>query len=701
MPNKEHFFNSETPRSTNMERGQDVLNSNITTRFQASTVPGIRAVVGAIILPLQVVNDDNSIGAIPPGITGAMGKIELGVGLFKVFAGQAFDKNGEQLQVETDAVYIESNPLLTDVQIPPFPTPKSTGNTSIPFAKGPLSQDVSTFVFLKYLQVTDTNTLAATVPGFNFEYPKLDDGYEVLRVSNAVDAATAAAEGAIFLGYVKRFPSGHPDQGGPYDGVVHDRYPEGSLSPQFIRTSFGVNITDHLGDTDAHHAQAHLHSAADGSSVIDDGGSAVIGRASVTTFSYSLLTVGLGVQTFVVPAGLEYPNGATAIATSRSSPTVNMQGTVTAYVGTSLIVEVDAIAGTGTYSDWDIRIAGDSVKIAGQDISDNLSYATSCGVVTDLDLITSGNGYGTGVLGSELTPKKQNLYELMPNNIVSGAGGPVNAGAGASPDSIVLRQLRTGSRILVNGKEIKALQGPTTGGLFFFTFTASDTGLYYIVVKEDGTLDKVATSGFTANDARPRNAMVVGGVDVTAGKILGSTLGFNDLRVFGSIGNKDLQNYIVTQPKLDPDLWSLILAAGAGAVRWIVQGPAQATGNSPVVKMLTDRVSRITDVYIYSASVPTGTAGTGLEIDIRKNNNAAAGSIFTTLPKITAGRSANTPEGGLLMHVTTTAAALPDVGQINASANSFAVSDRVGLYITAIGSTVPGGDELLLMIKFA
>ena len=677
MPALEHFFKEEKPRSTNLQRSQDVMNENVVSRFKASVVPGIKS-------GLKILNMDNSeypFGWVSPAI-GAVGKLDLGVDLFKVEQGQAFDLNGEQVLVPADTRYVASNPLLVDTQVPPEPTPKSTGNLSIEFYKSISNFDADTFVFIKYLQTTDTGVLPATVPGFHFEYPKRDDGYEVVLVGNATDAAAQEAAGALFIGFIKRFPPGHPDQGGILDGVVYDRYPDGSITPSFIRPTFGVDITAHAGNGDAHHNKAHRHSAEDGSAVIGPDGAVLLGQSSLVAYSTSSVTVALGVKTFVVPAGLEYSVGGTATITSVSVPSAQMVGPVTSYVGTSLVVEVSSITGSGTYMDWNIHVPADVVKVTGQDVLGNVSFETTGGVVRDLSLV-------------------DDKYALLPNNISTGPGGPVLVGAGSNPDSIILRQLRAGEKVLANGRLVGSLNGPTSGTdtvyptlpLFIMTLGLTDTGSYWVVVTDEGKIDKVAITTYY-----PRDKFVVGSIAVVSGKITNNVTGFTDLRAFGSIGSKDLQDGSVGQYALDPAIYAAILASGSGKIRWIVQGVAQTTGDTPVVKTLLDRPGALTDVYIYCATPPTSTAGTGLEFDIRRNDNTAAGSVFTTRPKITSGRVANTPEGGIIMHVGTVAATLPDVGQINPSANTVASFDRLGMYITGIGDVVPGGDELLVLL---
>ena len=74
--------------------------------------------------------------------------------------------------------------------------------------------------------------------------------------------------------------------------------------------------------------------------------------------SVTSVTVGAGPQTFTTQAGLAYSIGARARASSSGTPTAWMEGLVTAYSGTTLTINVDAISGSGAHTDWDINVSG-------------------------------------------------------------------------------------------------------------------------------------------------------------------------------------------------------------------------------------------------------------------------------------------------------------------------------------------------------
>jgi Collagen triple helix repeat (20 copies) len=79
--------------------------------------------------------------------------------------------------------------------------------------------------------------------------------------------------------------------------------------------------------------------------------------------SVSSNIVATGPLTFVTQSGLAYSAGARARATSVASPSNWVEGKVTTYSGTSLIMTVDLIGGTGTFNNWTINLSGERGQI--------------------------------------------------------------------------------------------------------------------------------------------------------------------------------------------------------------------------------------------------------------------------------------------------------------------------------------------------
>lgn len=80
---------------------------------------------------------------------------------------------------------------------------------------------------------------------------------------------------------------------------------------------------------------------------------------SVTSF-----LIGTGSKEFTTQNDLDYSVGSRIRITSEANPTTNyMEGVVTSYSGTALIVTVDFISGSGTYIDWAFSLAGERGSI--------------------------------------------------------------------------------------------------------------------------------------------------------------------------------------------------------------------------------------------------------------------------------------------------------------------------------------------------
>lgn len=73
--------------------------------------------------------------------------------------------------------------------------------------------------------------------------------------------------------------------------------------------------------------------------------------------SASTITVGTGSKTFTTQAGFAYDT-ASRVRVASTGSGAYMDGPVTSYSGTTLIVNVDNISGSGTYSDWAISLIG-------------------------------------------------------------------------------------------------------------------------------------------------------------------------------------------------------------------------------------------------------------------------------------------------------------------------------------------------------
>lgn len=110
------------------------------------------------------------------------------------------------------------------------------------------------------------------------------------------------------------------------------------------------------------------------------------GPGYAATSATSLTTAGSGSKTFTTQAGLAYSVGARIRATSAGSGDW-MEGVVTSYSSTTLIVTMDLNSGTGTRSDWNINLAGQRGATGAAGPS-NITTSTA----TDISGILKGNG---------------------------------------------------------------------------------------------------------------------------------------------------------------------------------------------------------------------------------------------------------------------------------------------------------------------
>lgn len=80
--------------------------------------------------------------------------------------------------------------------------------------------------------------------------------------------------------------------------------------------------------------------------------------ASYAATSTTSLAIATGNKSFATQAGLAYLTGNRVRAASATDGANWMEGSVTSYLGTTLVVNVDLIGGSGTKADWNIGLAG-------------------------------------------------------------------------------------------------------------------------------------------------------------------------------------------------------------------------------------------------------------------------------------------------------------------------------------------------------
>jgi hypothetical protein len=234
--------------------------------------------------------------------------------------------------------------------------------------------------------------------------------------------------------------------------------------------------------------------------------------------SNSAKTISLGSKTFAVPAGLAYIPGERIRFVDPTNSANFLEGTITSYTSTSMVVNIDNNGGSGTISSWNLCVGGSlgsagvgvpTGGTTGQVLSkvDGTNYNTQWVTPTSGGWNLTGNAgtSGSNFIGTtdnvgisfrtnnipqwELTPKGR-FTSLAPQNIIFGGGNETNT---ASGNTVVgmgsMINLTTGNFNTAIGSDV--LQATTTG--------VNNTGL--------GNLALNSTTIGTANTGLGRSAL--------------------------------------------------------------------------------------------------------------------------------------------------------------------------------------------------
>ena len=104
----------------------------------------------------------------------------------------------------------------------------------------------------------------------------------------------------------------------------------------------------------------------------------VLGGATTNSTSTTSLAIGTGSKSLtLVESGKAYIVGQYVVIASTASPSNNMVGQITSFSGTSLVVNVTTINGSGTISAWSISVtsAGSYLPLAGGTMTGNITFA--------------------------------------------------------------------------------------------------------------------------------------------------------------------------------------------------------------------------------------------------------------------------------------------------------------------------------------
>lgn len=215
----------------------------------------------------------------------------------------------------------------------------------------------------------------------------------------------------------------------------------------------------------------------------------VTGTALVTaTSSTSLATTGTGSKTWTIQSGRGFALGQRLRVASDDGTKIN-EGVVTSYSGTSLIINVDYVSGTGTHADWNISVAGDrgasgvgsGDMLAAQNLNDVANKTTAFNTIKQA-ATTTNSGVIELATDAETITGTDTTRGTTPSNIKAYVNATcklnsfvrVGTSNGAGSTNVNIRRFST--TIDSAGSDITYADSATLGG----TFTINTTGVYSI-----------------------------------------------------------------------------------------------------------------------------------------------------------------------------------------------------------------------------
>lgn len=174
---------------------------------------------------------------------------------------------------------------------------------------------------------------------------------------------------------------------------------------------------------------------------------------TVGTSTTSLL-IGTGTKTYTTQAGLSISPGQYLIIPSNANSANFMYGSVTSYSGTSLVMNISQIGGSGTFADWNILVSG----------------PPGVGGTVSSVSITSANGFAGTVANPTTTPAitvSTSITGILKGNgaAISAAtsGTDYSAGTSGNTTGIVKSTTGTGALTTAIAADFPTLNQSTSG----------------------------------------------------------------------------------------------------------------------------------------------------------------------------------------------------------------------------------------------
>jgi hypothetical protein len=140
----------------------------------------------------------------------------------------------------------------------------------------------------------------------------------------------------------------------------------GTAIPQINSTETNINAKEASATQSAATATTQASAAStsaaaslasQNAAAISAASAAAMAGAFVGTSTTSVL-IGLGNKTFTTQTGEQYTSGIWMSAVSAAAPSNWMYGQVVSYSGTTLVLNVQAFGGSGSFADWNLSLAG-------------------------------------------------------------------------------------------------------------------------------------------------------------------------------------------------------------------------------------------------------------------------------------------------------------------------------------------------------
>jgi len=146
--------------------------------------------------------------------------------------------------------------------------------------------------------------------------------------------------------------------------------------------------------------------------------------------STTSITIGTGTQTFTTQSSKSYVNGMQLVIADDADPSNKwMQGRVTSYSGTTLEVDVQTKAGTGTLSDWIISFSAPVPYVGQQEVTVHTGNGVGSTNTKIRRFTTELTNVGTAItyadsstLGASFTINTPGLYEIFTMDSGTAAG---------------------------------------------------------------------------------------------------------------------------------------------------------------------------------------------------------------------------------------------------------------------------------------